>query len=500
MNVSLSDEVVSTGIEALDVVLGGGLPRGHLYLVDGAPGTGKTLLSVQFLRAGVEAGETTLFISLSQTEASLRNSVEATGLSLEGIEVHAALPGSMTDAEAEEQVIFSTASVELREAMDKITEVVTRVRPERVVYDGVGYLRMLAGSVLQYRRQLLALRDFFDERSITVLLTNDHSMGKIGNGGGELESLAHGVIELSQEPTVYGNEHRELRVVKLRGRTYHSGTHNFRIREGGLQVFPRLKAPEAYHEGPYEMSSSGIAELDELLGGGLALGSSSLFVGPSGTGKTSVCTAFAVTAAEAGQQAAIYLFDELPRTFVQRSEALGMPVQEHLDAGTIKLSHIPTGDMSPGEFADLVRRDAKDRGTSVVVIDTLTGYKSAMRAGEVLISQMHDLLSYLSSQGVLTLLVVAQHGVLADIRDPVDVSYLADAVVLLRHFEAPQGVIRQVISVFKKRYGDHEKVIRQLIIEPGAIRVGPPLENFTGVLTGVPTFEGDPDDIVSSDD
>jgi circadian clock protein KaiC len=473
----------STGITGLDTILQGGLPRGEIFLVQGEPGTGKTLLSVQFLQAGVEAGESCMIVSLSQSADDLRRNVRGAGLSLEDIEVYDDLPDTAPGNIADEQVIFPSEHVEFGETVRAMTEAVKRIAPDRIVFDGVGYLRLLAKSPARYRRQILALRRFFSERDITVMLTDDQS---VAPGHGELRSLVYGVMSLEQERTPYGNNRRKLHVVKLRGVGYVAGTHDFRIGSGGLEVFPRLRVDDAAKDERQATLTSGLESLDKLLGGGLQEGTSCLIVGPSGTGKTSLATLYMDAAARGGETSSVFLFDELSGTFMRRSEALGMPVRQHVEDGLMAIQSVGTGQLSPGAFTHLVRQEVRERDVRVVVIDTLTGYISAMPEESFLVTQMHDLLTYLSKQGILTILVVAQHGVIGQqLRGPVDVSYLADAVMLTRHFES-KGALRQAVSVFKKRYGTHERRIRELLIEEGGLSVGDPMEAAQGVLLGHP--------------
>ena len=494
---SSRDALLSTGVEGLDTVLHGGLPKGEMYLVEGGSGTGKTILATHFLQAGAEAGERCLFVSLSQTEEGLRRNVRGAGLSLEGVEIHEHLPVPAPHALDNEQVVFSPDTVELAEAVHDLTAAVERAQPHRLVFDGIGFLRALAGSPDAYRRQILSLRAFFAKQAATVLLTNDAALVP---GTTEVEGVAYGVICLSRDINAYGSEIRRLSVTKLRGRSYEAGTHDFRIRDAGLQVFPRLDTHEGDPDDPTGTLKSGVEPLDALFGGGLDVGSSLLIVGPSGTGKTTVATHYANAAAARGEASAVYLFDELPRTFVRRSETIGMPVVRHVEDGLMRIYPVSTGQLSLGEFAHLVRREVRERDVRVVVIDTLTGYLSAMPDERFLVTQMHDLLAYLARQGVLAILVVAKHGVVGtEVRGAVDVSYLADAVLLLRHFETG-GALRRAISVYKKRYGDHENGIRELFIEAGGIRLSEPIKDYSGVLTGLPSVDGSANGSYYSDD
>jgi circadian clock protein KaiC len=474
-------------VEGLDRILDGGFPKHEIYLVQGEPGTGKTILGLQFLLAGRDVGEAGLFFTLTQRERDIEESAGSHGWTLEGIHVHQLSAAEAGTDEASRQVIFESSEVELAEVMEEVLEVVERTRPQRVVFDAIAELRFLAREPGRFQRQLFALRDVFADRGATVLFLDRQTPA---SGAEELEHISHGVILLEHKPTELGSERRRLRVLKMRGMGYHEGYHDFRIERGGLTVYPRLRPGEARPPG-WKMLESGVDGLDELVGGGLAEGTSCLLVGPSGTGKTSVATLYACAAAERGERSALFLFEERPETFVRRSESLGMPVLQHIDEGMMLLRPVHTGELSAGEFAEAVRRQVIERDARVVVIDSLTGYMSAMPSEQILLTQMHDLLHYLSGQGVLTILVVAQHGILGPaLGGPVDVSYLADTVLLLRHFES-DGSIRQAISVFKKRYGEHEKRIRELSMAAGGIRVGEPLSGFQGLLTGTPSFSPD---------
>jgi circadian clock protein KaiC len=486
----------STGIEGLDRILGGGYPAHEIYLIEGEPGTGKSLVGLHFLRAGAVAGEKCLLITLSQSREAIARLAGSHGWAMDGIEVYEISADKLVPGLGSEQVLFPTADVELGEMMDAVRAVIEEVKPVRVVFDAVAELRLLSGDAGRYQRQLFILKELFANRGATVLFL-DHQ--PVGPGHSELQHLAFGVILLDHTPTSYGNERRQLRVLKVRGIRYDDGVHDFRICTGGLRVFPRLRTGARLHN-EWRAHESGIEEIDGMLGGGLAEGSSTLFLGPSGTGKSSLASHYAYAAAGRGERSIIFLFDERPETFVHRSEGIGMEIRPHLEAGTITLREIDTGEVSPGEFADLVRTEVQKRQVRLVIIDSLTGYMSAMPDERMLITQMHELLTYLSSQTVLSILIVAQHGVLGPtLGGPVDVSYLADTVLLLRHFEA-DGAIRRAISVFKKRYGAHGHGIREFQITPNGIEVGQPLTGFRGVLSGSPAFEGSDASLMELDD
>ncbi|HEX8243945.1 MAG TPA: ATPase domain-containing protein [Longimicrobium sp.] len=476
----------ATGIEGLDRILGGGLPRGEIYLVEGEPGTGKSLVGLHFLRAGAELGERSLLITMAQSREAIGRLAASHGWTMDGIEVHEISAEKLVPGLGAEQVLFQTADVELSETMQAVQSVIEQYRPDRVVFDAVSELRLLANDPARYQRQLFILKELFANRGATVVFLDNHPLTP---GHSELQYLAFGVILLSHTPTRYGNERRQLRVMKVRGIRYQEGIHDFVIETGGVIVFPRLTT-RGRVSNAWSAHESGIEEIDEMLGGGLAEGSSTLFLGPSGTGKSSLASHYAYAAAQRDEHSIFFLFDERPETFIHRSAGIGMDLRPHLDAGRIVLHEVDTGSVSPGEFAEMVRVQVQERGVRLVVIDSLTGYMSAMPDERMLITQMHELLTYLSSQAVLSILIVAQHGVLGPtVGAPVDVSYLADTVLLLRHFEA-DGAIRRAISVFKKRYGNHGHGIREFQITSRGIEVGEPLTGFRGVLSGSPTFEG----------
>lgn len=489
----------ATGVSGLDAVLGGGLPRGWIYLVQGAPGTGKTTLGLQFLLEGVRLGERVLYITLSHSELELRDIAASHAFSLKGMPVHEFSAGEAAAYLTSGQTVFHTADVELKETTDAILAAIDRVKPERLVFDPIEQIRLLTDSSLRYRAQLLTLKQtLLDLGCTTLFLTGD----PVEASDGQLEALAHGVLELEQRSPDYGDVRRRLKVLKGRGMRYHGGYHSFRIVTGGLAVFPRLETPAG--SGPERTNrtnlESGVGELDTLLGGGLEAGTACLLIGPTGTGKSSLATLYAHTAARGGERSAVYLFDERPETFRRRSASLGMDVQPFLGSGLMALEQVNTGELSPGEFAFTVKQAVDEGGVTVVVIDSLTGYLNAMPEETLLIPQLHELLSYLSRQGVLTFLIMAEKGVLGSGElEPMDVSYLADAVLLLRHFEA-DGRLRRAISVVKKRYGAHESAIRELLITAAGIRIGEPITMFSGILTGTPTYGGRAEDLLLQPD
>lgn len=479
----------ATGIAGLDTILNGGFPSHWIYLLQGAPGTGKTTLGLQFLLEGLKEGERVLYITLSHTRRELSEIAHSHGWSLDEMPVHELSAGEAVTYIASEQTVFHTADVELKETTDTILEVINRIKPERLVFDPIEQIRLLTDSPLRYRTQLLTLKQaLVDMECTTLFLTGEPS----GKSDQQLDSLVHGALVLEQNAPDYGDVRRRLKVDKGRGMRYHGGYHSFRIRTGGLEVYPRLETPDTNNNGRAlrTVVKSGVEEFDTLLGGGLEEGTACLLIGPTGTGKSSLAALYAHAAALRGERSAVFLFDERPETFHRRSEGMGLNLQPQVEAGLIHMQQVNTGELTPGEFTHTVRQAVDEDKARVVVIDSLTGYLSAMPQQTQLIPQLHELLSYLSRQGVLTFLIMAERGVLGSGElEPVDVSYLADAVVLLRRFEA-EGQLRRAISVIKKRYGAHESTIRELRTTSSGVQVGEPLTTFSGVLTGTPIYEG----------
>jgi circadian clock protein KaiC len=470
----------------LDHVLGGGLTPNRLYLVEGVPGSGKTTLALQFLLDGARRGEPVLYVTLSESEEELRAVSESHGWSLDGIVVRELVPSEESLRPDDHYTMFHPSEVELTETTKAILADVERVRPTRVVFDSLSELRLLAGNPLRYRRQILALKQFFSGRSCTVLLLDDMTSS---NHDLQVQSIAHGVVRLEQLYPEYGAERRRMIVLKYRGIRFRGGYHDFVIRRGGLDVFPRLVAHERARETPGERLASGIAELDALIGGGIERGTSTLFIGAAGTGKSSIVTKFVAAAAARGQKAALFIFDESTNTLLTRSDGLGIDLRTHVEAGHVLIKQVDPAELSPGELAHAIRHAVEQEHASIVVLDSLNGYLNAMPGERFLIIQLHELLTYLGQAGVATLLVAAHQGLIgSQMTSPVDASYLADAVVLLRYFEM-RGEVRQAISVVKKRGGAHERTIRELHLETGRIRVGEPLREFRGILTGVPVHE-----------
>lgn len=479
--------LVSTGIAGLDHVLGGGLPQNRVYLIEGDPGSGKTTVGLQFLLDGMQHGEHVLYVTLSETKSELVAVARSHGWELDGMPIYElSVLESSSITPDEQYTFFHPSEVELAETTKAVLDEVQRVKPTRIVFDSLSEMRLLAREPLRYRRQILGLKQFFVGRSCTVLLLDDRTSG---DGDLQLRSLAHGVITLEQRAPEFGAERRRLRVVKLRGVHFGGGFHDFIIEAGGLRVFPRLIAAESRGEKQHTNASSAIPELDRLLGGGLDRGSSSLFLGPAGAGKSVLATQFAVAAAARGERVAMYLFDEGLETFRRRAAGVGADVDRYTTSGHLVLTLIDPAELSPGEFTDRIRTAVLRDGVSVVVIDSINGFLNAMPEERFLQAQLHELFMFLRQNGVLAISVMAQHGMVGTMQTPLDLSYLADNVVLLRYFEA-EGEVRQAISVIKKRSGAHERTIRELRIRPGAVTVGEPLTTFQGVLTGVPIRTG----------
>jgi len=481
--------LAATGIEGLDHILGGGLTPNRLYLLEGAPGSGKTTLALQFLSEGVRCGEQALYIALSETEEETRAVAASHGWSLNGIFVRELVPTEESLQPDEQYTIFYPSEVELTEATKRILTDIEELKPARVVLDSLSEFHLLAGNPLRYRRQMLALKRFFAGRGCTVLLLDDLTTAERNL---QVQSIAHGVVRLEQLTPEYGGQRRRLQVLKYRGMNFNGGYHDYIIVRGGLKVFPRLVAAEHRQPGVHERLASGLPEFDKLLGGGLERGTSTLIVGAPGTGKSTLAAQFAAAAAAADGHAAVFIFDESQHTLVSRCASLGIDLGRHIDAGRITVQRIDPAELSPGEFAHGIRRAVEREHAVVVVIDSLNGYLNAMPEERHLVTQLHEILTYLGQQQVVTILVGAHHGLIGNqMKAPVDASYLADAIVLLRYYEA-KGEVRQAISVIKKRGGDHERTIRDFRMQDGCIRVGEPLRGFRGVLTGVPVEEDQP--------
>ena len=476
---------VATGVVGLDDILGGGFPRHRMYLLQGEPGVGKTTLALQFLLGGVRAGERCLYVTLSETREELAAVARSHGWAIDGLDVYEMSSGEASLDTEEENTLYVPAEVELGERMRALLAEVDRVKPSRIVVDSCTELRLLAQSPLRFRRQLLALKEDLVRRKCSILLLeNPSSVG----GDPLLQSLVHGVVQMEQLSPLYGAERRRLRVVKLREVKYRGGYHDFAIRKEGVTLFPRLVAAEHHVDFEPGMVTSGVPEIDALLGGGIDRGTATLMMGPAGSGKSALATQYMVAAAARGERVAMFAFDEGESTLYARSAGLGMDLRQHVDAGTVRVQQVDPAELAPGEFVSAVRTAVETHGARLVVIDSLNGYLQAMPEESFLIAQLHELLSYLRQRGVATIMVVAQHGLVGVTIAPIDVSYLADTVVLTRFFEA-QGRVRKAISVLKKRSGKHEDTIREFTLGPSGFTVGAPLAQFVGVLTGTPQLD-----------
>ncbi|MGA8273058.1 MAG: ATPase domain-containing protein [Candidatus Sulfotelmatobacter sp.] len=482
-----SDSHVSTGCEGLDIVLNGGLPRARLYLIEGDPGAGKTTLALQFLIEGVEKGERTLYITLSESRADLNHAAQSHGFSLDNVDIVELLPNENDLFPEQQYTVFHPAEVELNDRMQRIVKEIQRVRPDRLVIDALSELRMLAKDPLRYRRQILSLKDFMSDQNCTVLLLDDRSSR---DPDLQLHSIVHGVVSMDKIPREYGKTRRQLEVVKLRGRAYREGFHDYAIVTGGVVVYPRLVASDSRLDQPPEVVSSGIAELDALTGGALDRGTSTLMIGPAGCGKTSLGLQWAATAAQRGESSVFFNFEEAPHTLVRRAAGLGIDVRPHLASGRIVIERVDPAEMSPGELVANVQQHVERENVRMIVLDSLNGYLQSMPGEQFLAVHLHELLAYLGNRGVLTIMILAQAGTIGPpLQSAVDVSYLADNILLLRYFES-HGELRQAISTVKRRSGSHEHTIRELKLGPDRIHIGRPLQEFQGVLTGTPTFLG----------
>ena len=480
----MSDQTAKAnfGVEGLDEITAGGLARGRLFLLEGSPGTGKTTIATQFLITGAAAGEASLYITLSETEDELRAGARSHGWDLKGVEIFELVPPESLLDEDQQQSLLYSSDLELGETTRRIFESFERVRPSRVVLDSLSEIRLLAQSSLRYRRQILALKHYFARSGATVLMLDDLSSEANDR---TMHSVAHGVIRLEELSPEYGPERRRLRVIKYRGQRYRGGYHDFIIATGGVKLFPRLVSAE--HRSTYkrEVLKTKSPELNALLGGGIERGSSTLILGPAGTGKSLLALTFVAGAIDRGERAAMFVFDEELGLLFERAKGVGVDLQEMADDGRLVIEQVDAAELTPGELSARVRHCVEEHQARTVVIDSLNGYQAAMPEEEALILHMHELLQYLNRQGASTFLTVAQHGLVGDMRAPVDVTYLADTVILLRYFEA-FGRVRRAISVIKKRTSAHEDTIREYRIGREGIKLGEPLMGFQGVLRGVP--------------
>ncbi|MDQ6690922.1 MAG: AAA family ATPase [Gemmatimonadota bacterium] len=474
------------GIAGLDDILGGGLPTNHLYLLDGEPGTGKTTLALQFLLEGVKKGERGLYVTLSESRAELTAVAQSHGWNLEGIDIFELSKDNALDIE-ESYTIFHPAEVELQQIVDEVLKAVETHHPSRIAFDSLSEMRLLARDPLRFRRQILALKQFFNGRECTVILLDDKTAPE---GDLQLHSLAHGVIVLEHVALEYGSERRRLQVTKVRGIRFRGGFHDFRIVTGGIEVYPRVLQDKPRINVTGDSLLSGSRSLDALLGGGLTCGTSTLITGAAGTGKSVLCTQFARAEIKRGNRVLFYLFDERMATFKLRSAALGMDMEAARESDQLKMTQVEPTELSPGEFASQVVRAVEGDKCSLVIIDSINGYMQSMPEERLLPIQIHELLSFLSNNGVTCIMTLVQHGIFGNpVDEAVEVSYLADTVILMRYFEV-SGTVRQAISVVKKRSGDHERTIRECKVQKGGLFVGEPLRDFQGVLTGVPHYTG----------
>jgi circadian clock protein KaiC len=476
---------VASGLAALDYVLDGGYARNRVHLLEGKPGSGKTTLALQFLIEGQRQGESCLYITLSESRVELLNVAGTHGFDMQGIDIFELVPPELSlDAEREQSVLY-LSDLELGETVALVREAVEKASPSRVVFDSLSEIRMLSQNILRYRRQVLALKHFFTQRGCTVIFLDD-----VTNEEDDLNlhSLAHGVIRMEQNPTGYGKARRRLRVFKMRGRDFRSGYHDFTIKRGGIALFPRLIAAEhALFPEDDAPVPSGVEALDRIVGGGLDRGTTTLVIGPSGAGKSTLCMQYFKSALDRGEKGIFISFDETRRNFTRRGKGLGIDFEEDMEAGRFVFRQVDPAELSSGELADMIRSHI-DAGFRMLAIDSLSGYQHALPEESYLILQMHELLTYLNQQGVVTFLVIAQSGIIGNMNSPVDLTYLSDTVLLLRFFEA-EGRLRRALSVVKKRTGEHETSIRELVIRPDGLRLGEPLVGFRGVMTGTPTFQ-----------
>jgi circadian clock protein KaiC len=477
----------ATGTSGLDFILGSGLARNRLHLLEGSPGAGKTTIALQFLMAGAALGEAGIYVSLAETEQELRDGARSHGWAIpKNIEIFELVPPESVLDPAQHQSLLYSSDLELGETTKRIFEAIERVKPKRVVIDSLSEIRLLAQSSLRYRRQILALKHYFAQHQSTVIMLDDLTNEVVDQA---VHSIAHSVIHLDQLAPVYGRERRRLRVVKCRGQSFRGGYHDFLINPGGVQVFPRLVASE--HRASFSGATleSGVPELDTLLGGGIAAGSSTLIQGPAGTGKSLIVMQFIAASVARGEKAALFVFDEELGLQLARFKKMGIDLQAMRDAGNLFIEQMDAAELSPGEFSHRARRLVEEKNIKLVGIDSLNGYQAAMTEEQHVILHLHELIQYLNRRGVATFITLAQQGMVGDMRQPIDVTYLADSVIVLRYFEA-MGRVRRAMSVMKKRTGGHETTIREFRIDSKGMFIGPPLDDFQGVLRGVPTYVG----------
>ena len=481
-----TSEVCSTGVAGLDDILGGGLPRNHVYLLEGDPGVGKTTLALQFLRQGAQEGESGLYITLSETRNELAGVAKSHGWTLDDFHVFELSAMEQQLKEVADTTFYQPSELELNRATKILTDEIERLKPVRVVFDSLSELRLLAETPLRHRRQILAFKQFFGGRQCTVLMLDDRTTPT--NHDAQVQSIAHGVILMEKTSPGYGVARRTLNITKIRGTPFREGYHDLVIRTGGVIVFPRLVASEHRVSFPRETFRSGIPGLDALLGGGLHRGTSCMLMGPPGTGKSSLTLRYLARAAEEGESAAAFIFDETLNTLLDRCDGIGVDLRKHHQSGKVTIEAVDPAEISPGELMARIRSAVEERNARIIVIDSVNGYLNAMPEERFLNLQLHELLSYLNHKGVITLMVLAQQGLMGHgMHSPVDLTYLADSVLLLRYFEV-RGEVKQAISVIKKRSGNHERTIREFSFSDSGIHIGEPLRQFHGVLSGIPTL------------
>jgi circadian clock protein KaiC len=479
-------ENCATGIEGLDEILKGGLPARRLYLLKGSPGVGKTTLALQYLMEGIKRGEKALYITLSETRDEINSVARSHGWNLGQLDIFELSALEHLLAQESQNTVFHPSEIELNRTTDILLRRIDEVKPRRLVIDSLSELRLLSDTALRYRRQMLSLKQFLSGRDITVILLDDHAGDE---GDLHVQSIAHGVLTIEQLESDYGAERRRVKINKLRGVNFVGGFHDAVIVQGGMKIFPRLIAADHHRDFAPAQEKADIPELDSLVGGGLDRGTSCLLLGPAGTGKSTIALQFAVAAAGRGEQVLICLFEENTHTLITRAASVNMPLSELVDAGKIEILQVDPVELAPGEFVHMVKERVQKSRVRMVVIDSLNGYLQAMPNVKFLNIQLHELLAFLGHYGVVTIMTVAQHGIVGHMNTPIDLTYLADTVLLLRYFEQ-DGRIRKAISAVKKRMGTHEDTIRELKLDHTGIRVGVPLVDFHGVLTGVPTFQG----------
>jgi circadian clock protein KaiC len=479
---------LSTGISGLDNILQGGLTAGHVYLVEGDPGTGKTTMGIQFLLAGIAGDEPTLYITLAESQEELKAVAHSHGFDISKVEIFEVKPPELEQSTSDQYTVFHPSEVELVDVMQNILRKLEQTKAGRIVFDSMSEIRMLARDPLRYRRQILSLKQFFVGRKCTVLLLDDRTGDRTDR---QLQSICHGAIRLETAEREYGPPRRQIQVLKVRATRFREGQHDYKIEKGGLEVYPRLISAE-HEPGSSEWTAlpSGLAELDKLFGGGISRGSTSLFMGPAGSGKSTLATKYLSAAAERGERGLMFTSDETVDSVLTRCRGLGIPLEPHRKNKLIQLQKLNPAELSPGEFIAQIREDVEERDCRLVIIDSLNGLLNAMQEGAMLV-QLHELFTYLNHRGVSTFMIMAQSGIVGtDMGSPIDVSYLADNVLLFRYFEW-RGAVRQAVSVVKRRSGPHERSIRELRMAPNQIEIGGPLHDFEGILTGVPKFLGD---------